>query len=200
MKTGILGGTFDPPHRGHLRLARLAQRALGLDRVLFVPCARQPLKSGGPVASAPDRCAMVALALQGRADWLLDTREAVQEGASYTVETLEALRAERPGDALVLLLGQDSLESLPRWRRARRILALAILAVAPRDPSRPVALPEGRWGADVRLLPVAPWPVSSSEIRGRIARRAPWKTLVPAPVARYILRQGLYRPAGGRCV
>jgi len=191
VRVGVLGGSFDPPHAGHLRMARLAQRALRLDEVLFVPCSHQPLKPGAPVADAGHRCAMLALALQGRATWRLDTREVARGGTSYTVETLAALRAERPGDSLVLILGQDSLESLPRWKAARRIPALAHLAVVPRDPRRAPETPPFARGA-VTLLTAAPLPVSATDLRRRIAGRRPWARLVPAPVARYIRRQGLY--------
>lgn len=191
MRVGVLGGTFDPPHAGHLRMARLAQRLLGLDEVLFVPCARQPLKAGSAAADSGHRCAMLALALQGRPDWRLDTRELDRGGTSYTVETLAALRRERPGDDLVLILGQDSLESLPRWKAARRIPALARLAVVPRDPRRePEIPPFARRAATV--LEAAPLAVSATEIRRRIAGRGSWERLVPAPVARYIRREGLY--------
>jgi nicotinate-nucleotide adenylyltransferase len=172
-------------------MARLAQRALHLEEVLFVPCARQPLKSKGPEADAGHRCAMVALAIQGRPSWRLDTREVARGGTSYTVDTLAALRAERPRDELVLILGQDSLESLPRWKAARRIPALAHLAVVLRDPGRSTAPPAFTAGA-VTVLPAAPLVVSATEIRRSIAGRGPWERLVPAPVARYIRRQGLY--------
>jgi len=191
VRVGVLGGSFDPPHAGHLRMARLAQRALGLDEVLFVPCARQPLKPDAPAADAGHRCAMLALALQGRPTWRLDTRELLRGGLSYTVETLAALHRERPGDDLVLILGQDSLESLPGWKAARRIPALARLAVVPRDPRRAPDIPPFARRA-VTLLAAAPLPVSATEVRRRIAGRGPWERFVPAPVARYIRRQGLY--------
>lgn len=191
MRVGVLGGSFDPPHVGHFRMARLAQRALDLAEVLFVPCSRQPLKPGAPVADAGHRCAMLALALQGRPSWRLDTREVTRGGTSFTVETLAALRVERPGDDLVLILGQDSLEGLPRWKSARRIPALAQMAVVPRDPRRAPEAPPFARGA-VTLLRAAPLAVSATEVRRRIAGRGPWERLVPAPVARYIRRQGLY--------
>lgn len=191
MRVGVLGGTFDPPHAGHLRLARLAQGALRLDEVLFIPCARQPLKAAGPEADAAHRCAMVALALQRHPSWRLDTREVARGGTSYMEETLASLRAERPGDALFLILGQDSLESLGHWKRARRIPALARIAAVPRDPSRAPQVPPFAREATA-VLQAAALPLSATDVRRRIARRLPWERLVPAPVARHIVRHGLY--------
>jgi nicotinate-nucleotide adenylyltransferase len=194
LRLGVLGGTFDPPHAGHLRMARLAQSRLGLDRILFVPCALQPLKGGAPRASAYHRAAMVALALQRRPTWSLDPRELEQGGISYTVNTLEALRREHPGDDLVLIVGGDSLESFPRWHRARRILELAHLAVVPRGG-------EGRavpgWGEGrVHLLRAPDLDVSSTGLRAVLARHGEPGGLVPGPVLRYIVREGLYaKPA-----
>lgn len=183
---GVLGGSFDPPHVGHLRIAKLAQRALSLDEVLFIPCAKQPLKAEGPIADVGHRAAMVALALQRNSLWRLDTREISRGGTSYTVDTLQALRAERPKDALFLLIGQDSLKGLSKWRRAKEIPSLATLAVVPRGDGDPTIPTGAEW---VRASALA---VSSTDIRRRIASRQPWEYLVPAPVARYIERQGLY--------
>lgn len=195
MRLGILGGTFDPPHAGHLRMARLAQSRLGLDRVLFVPCARQPLKGRAPMASPFHRAAMVALALAGKEQWALDTRELDRGGISYTVSTLESLRREHPGAELFLIVGGDSLASFPSWHRARRILDLARLAVVPRDGEGQKLPPwaEGR----VDLLRTPELRVSSTEVRASLAVGSIERGLVPATVLRYIERQGLYAaPAG----
>lgn len=189
MRVGILGGSFDPPHLGHLRMAKLAQRALSLDEILFIPCAKQPLKSEGPVADGAHRAAMVALALQRHSNWRLDTREIARGGTSYTVDTLRAVGAERASDDLYYIIGQDGLEALPRWKQARAIPGLATLVVVPRGGA-PVVAPH--FAAGAKMLRVAELRVSSSDIRRRISRREPWEDLVPAAVATYIRRQGLY--------
>jgi nicotinate-nucleotide adenylyltransferase len=194
VRLGVLGGTFDPPHAGHLRMARLAQSRLGLDRVLFVPCARQPLKDRPPLVSPCHRAAMVALALGARASWVLDTRELERGGLSYTVNTLEALHREHPEDELFIIVGGDSLASFPRWHRGKRILELAQLAVIPRDGEGRTPPP---WGEGrVRLLRAPDLAVSSTAVRAAAARRANLSGLVPGPVLRYIERQGLYAAPG----
>ncbi len=193
MKIGVLGGTFDPPHRGHLHVARVAQRALGLDRVLFVPCHRQPLKGSRPMASPFHRAAMVALAVAGQPSWLLDTQELERGGLSYTVDTLEAMREAGAKDSLFLLLGEDGLESFPRWHRYEDILGLARLAVVPREHPGAGTTRRGSAHVPAIRLPSRLVPVSSTEVRALRAQGKPITGLVPAAVASYIVRQGLYR-------
>lgn len=195
MKVGVLGGTFDPPHRGHLHVARVAQRALGLDRVLFLPCHRQPLKGSRPVASPFHRAAMVALAVASHPSWLLDPLELDRGGLSYTVDTLEALREAAPGDSIFLLMGEDGLESFVRWHRFRDILALARLAVVPRRSEDRPDGPRSHPDVPAVRLPSRLVPVSSTQIRALRAQGRPIEGLVPAAVASYIVRQDLY--AGG---
>ncbi len=199
MKTGVLGGTFDPPHVGHLRMARLAQAQLGLDRVLFVPCCQQPLKGTLPVASAFHRAAMVALALAGKDSWLLDVRELDRGGISYTAETLEALATAYPRDHFFLIVGGDSLRTFRQWHRHPDILVAAELAVVPRGTAAADLgeLPKKR----IHTLRGRHLPVSSTQVRQRLAQGEPVPGLVPQAVAAYIQRQGLYgsgRPKAGR--
>ncbi len=192
MKTGVFGGTFDPPHKGHLRLARLAERSCSLDRILFVPCARQPFKSLDPGASAWHRCAMLALALEDEPKWLLDAREMERGGISYTIKTLELLRLEQPKDQFFLILGEDNLNGFSRWRRPMDIAEMATLVVAPRGGACGDSLPP-ELRRHVIFLRSRPLDISSSGVRARIAGGRPWRYLVPASVARYIERQGLYK-------
>lgn len=199
MKTGVLGGTFDPPHAGHLRMARLAQAQLRLDRVLFVPCCQQPLKGTPPVASGFHRAAMVALALAGKDSWLLDVRELTRGGVSYTAETLEELAAAYPRDHFFLIVGGDSLRTFRQWHRYPDIIAAAELAVVPRGTtgSDLGELPQER----VHTLRGRHLPVSSTQVRQRLAQGEPVLGLVPRAVAAYIQRQDLYgsgRPKAGR--
>ncbi len=192
MRIGILGGSFDPIHKGHVRLARMAERACSLDQILFIPCSRQPLKKEAPRASAVHRCAMIALALSGKPNWLLDAREIERGGVSYTVSTLESLKRERPEDELFLLAGEDSLSTFARWRKPDRILKLASLVVA----RRMGAAGQGRFrapGGRIVFLRPAPLDVSSSAIRKIILAGEPLGALVPPAVEAYIERQGIYR-------
>jgi nicotinate-nucleotide adenylyltransferase len=139
---GLLGGTFDPIHCGHLRLAEEAREALRLAQVLFVP-AGQPPHRGTPRSTPADRLAMVRLATAGNAAFAVDAGEVFAAGKSYTVLTLERLRAEHgPDRPLVLILGADAFQGLPEWHRWRELLDLAHLAVA----NRPGYAPHGqRW-------------------------------------------------------
>src|SRR3972149_4293313 len=142
MRAGVLGGTFDPVHRGHpglpahrgpLALARAARDELALDEVLFVPAGQPWRKAGRIVAPAADRLAMLRLALESEAAFRGGTLGVDPPGPSYTADTLEALRAARPDDELLCILGEDALVDLPNWVRPERILGLATLAVARRE-------------------------------------------------------------------
>ena len=197
MKVGILGGTFDPPHRGHLHAASQAQLALGLDEVLFVPCHQQPLKQGRPVASAFHRAAMVALAIARHGDWSLEMMELERGGPSYTAETLDALRRARPSDRLHLILGEDGYRSLERWHRWEDVVASTPLIVIARPGGASVAPPESVDGAEAHWVRARPIPVSSSMVRERLSSGRGVRSLVPAPVAAYISRQGLYGAGPG---
>jgi nicotinate-nucleotide adenylyltransferase len=137
MRIAFFGGSFDPPHCGHLAVARAAQRALALDKVLFAPVALQPLKPSGASASFEDRVAMTELAIAGKPNFEVSLADAPEASDSdlpnYTIDTLTRLRAKLPADAhLFLLLGADSLITLPHWHRAAEILFLADLIVASR--------------------------------------------------------------------
>src|SRR5262245_52448237 len=107
MRVGLFGGSFDPVHWGHVRLAECCQQQAPLDRVVFVPAAQQPLKHHAPQASGADRVAMLGLIAEGRPDWCVSTIELDRGGRSYTVDTLRAFRAEAPQTELFLLLGAD---------------------------------------------------------------------------------------------
>ena len=198
MKVGLLGGSFDPPHRGHLRMASLAQRTLGLGEVLFVPCARQPLKASPPSASPFHRAAMVALAIQSRPGWLLCDLEMERGATSYTVETLEELRRAHPGDLFFLIVGSDSLASFPKWKRYGDILAMASLAVVPRETGAGEGPPPGVPAGRVQFLTRKPLVVSSTQVRARLAAGLPVNALVPAPVEKYAKKHGLYGPGQQR--
>jgi nicotinate-nucleotide adenylyltransferase len=198
-RIGVLGGTFDPPHIGHLWLATLAADTLGLNRVLLMPAARPPHKGGRPVSNAADRVLMTRLAIVG--DPLLDLSlvEMERPGPSYTVDSLLELRASLGGDAgLVLIMAADSLAEIDTWREPDRLLELAEWAVGPRPGAE---LPDRgalrqRFGANearIHLLDGPALDISSSEIRGRVAAGRSIRYLVPRAVAELIADRGLYR-------
>ncbi|MCK6481100.1 MAG: nicotinate (nicotinamide) nucleotide adenylyltransferase, partial [Planctomycetes bacterium] len=177
MRVGILGGSFDPVHLGHVALAEAARDRLALDRVLLVVARSQPLKPGGPAAGGEDRLAMVRLAVEGRPRLEASDLELRRPGPSYTVDTLRALRtALPPGAELLLLLGADALAEMPRWREAAEVRRMASVVAGLRAGAPAPA------GADL-LLDAAPPALSSTEIRRRAAGGEPLEGLVPPAVA-----------------
>jgi len=183
---GILGGTFDPVHNAHLAIAATAMQTLGLDKILWIPTGKPGYRKP-PVASVYDRLAMLALATKGEPDYEIDRGEREANASPSTVDTLTALRAERPQDELYLLLGGDQYASLRAWREPAEVTRLARLAVFAR-PGHEVAP-----GADVIVVPMAPLAVSASDIRARAARGESLTGRVPPVVANYIVENRLYR-------
>lgn len=185
---GVLGGSFDPVHHGHLIVADRAAEALGLDTVLFVPCAQQPLKPHGPVATAAHRAAMVRLAIEGHPRFAVDTCELDRPGPSYTVDTLRELATRFPGTRLVLVLGADAAASLPRWRMADEVARLAEIAVLTRP-----GVPDVTSAFVKHLVATPAIEISASDIRARCLTGKPIRYLVPEAVDRYIAKHKLYR-------
>lgn len=185
MRLGVFGGTFDPVHVGHLAIALAALESAKLDRVVFVPARRSPLKDREPSASAADRLAMLEAATRDEPRFAVSRIELDREGPSYTVDTLEALRAE---GQLFLILGSDALADLERWRFPDRIRALATILVA-RRPGAPE--PDPHAGAATFNAPCLD--ISSRELRARAARGLSLRYLVPDEVWRHIERRALYR-------
>lgn len=188
MATGLLGGSFDPVHHGHLIVAGRAAEALGLDTVFFVPCRTQPLKAEGPVAGGADRAAMVRLAIEGEPRFLLDGQELERPGPSFTVDTLRAVRAQWPDERLVLLLGADAAAQLHRWRAADEVARLAEIAVLTR-PGAP-AISSALVTHTVATPAIE---ISASDIRARVLAGRSIRFLVPERVAEYVAKKGLYR-------
>jgi len=186
--TGLLGGSFDPVHHGHLIAAGRAAEALGLSRVLLVPCAQQPLKRKGPVAAPEHRRAMLELAVAGDPRFAIESLELERPGPSYTVETLRALRQRCPDERFVLLLGADAASDLPRWRAAEEVARLAEVAVL----TRPGA-PEVRSSLVRHVVATPAIEISASEIRARCLAGKSIRFLVPEAVADYIVRNRLYQ-------
>ena len=192
MRIGVFGGTFDPPHVGHLLMATDAREALELDRLIFVPTGSQPFKiDTPPVASGQDRLEMVRLAVADDANYVVDDAEINRKGLSFTVDTLEHLAVRHAGSQLFFLLGEDALAGFPKWRNPERILALATLAVV----TRPGAPGVGEWRDAEGLVRVSTRrvDVSSTEIRERRRAGKSIKGFVPESVERFIDARGLYR-------
>lgn len=188
VRIGVFGGTFDPVHVGHLAIAHAALESVPLDRVLFVPARRSPLKERGPVATEADRLAMLELALAGEPRFAVSRAELDREGPSYTVDTLAGLAGS---DELFLILGSDAIADLPRWKDPERIAQLATLVVA----DRPGA-PERIGDAPIVTFDAPRLDISSRELRARAARGLSLRYLVPDPAWKHIEARGLYRAEG----
>jgi nicotinate-nucleotide adenylyltransferase len=193
VRIGVFGGTFDPPHVGHLLLASDARESLRLDNLTFVPAATQPFKvHARPVASPQDRLEMLRLAVADDPNYNVDDTEIGRKGLSFTVDTLEHLSKKNPGAKLFLLLGEDTLAGLDQWRNPERIRELASLAVMRRSsPDGPGAVPP--IAAGVIEVSTRRVDVSSTEIRERLRAGKSIKGFVPESVERFIEARGLYR-------
>jgi nicotinate-nucleotide adenylyltransferase len=196
IRLGLLGGTFDPPHYGHLLAAQEVAWRLHIDRVLFLPARQNPLKRGEPSSSAEDRCEMVALAVADNPIFELSRLDLDRPPPSYTADLLRALQS--PEHELFFLVGADILPELPKWREPQQIVQLARLVVVNR-PGAPspdmerveAVLPGVRERVDRVQIPGVD--VSSREIRKRVAAGRPIRYLTPPTVVRYVIDRRLYR-------
>lgn len=194
-RVGVFGGSFDPPHIGHLIVAEALLEALFLQQVLFVPARHSPLKPVAPSAPPDVRLRMVRAAVRPNARFAIDAIEVERTGVSYTVDTLRVLSRRHPGTRFVLGLGADQWASFGRWRGSGEIAALAEIAVVTRGGGRPGA--DGAGSADVPHLPftavrIPRVDVSSTLIRRRIREGRSVRYLVPDGVRRIIEAEGLY--------
>ena len=194
---GLLGGTFNPVHEGHLSIAREALRLFALDAVWFIPCAVPPHKPAHDLAANEDRLAMLRLALAGEPRFAALSIEFDRPGKSYTVDTVRALQALHPGDGFVFIIGADTLPELHTWHQPLELLSLVRIVTL----ARPGFVPDA-----VALQLPPPWParlladlrtgdpldVSSRDVRAKIAA-GQTLSLVPEPVQRYIQEHNLYR-------
>ncbi|MBD3334356.1 MAG: nicotinate (nicotinamide) nucleotide adenylyltransferase [Candidatus Eisenbacteria bacterium] len=191
-RLGVLGGTFDPPHIGHLILADQCRRALGLERVLVVPAGHPPHKPTAGLTSFSRRVEMARLAFPEDEGFGIETLEGERDGPSYTVETLQELRrAGGAGIRLWLLMGSDSLEELETWKAPERIVALCRLAVYGR-PGSETAHRQSPWTTQVDPVTGPLVELSSTQLREMARAGRSLRYLVPAAVASYIRRNNLY--------
>ena len=200
-RIGILGGTFDPPHIGHLWLATLAADALNLDRILFMPAAQPPNKRQQHLTRATDRLLMTRLAIEGEARFGLTATEMERHGPSYTIDSVEQLHDTYPDARLFLVMAADSLRQIDTWREPDRLLSMVEWAVGPR-PGTEMPGADGlaeRFGAAagrIHLLGGPALDISSSLIRERVATGHAIRYLVPRAVEELIASRRLYRPRG----
>jgi nicotinate-nucleotide adenylyltransferase len=202
-RVGIFGGTFDPPHDGHLVAANEAAWELDLERILFLPAANPPHKQGETVARAEDRVAMVRLAIADNPRFELCTIELDRGGLSYTVETLRELHKQQPGIEPYFIVGMDSLADLPSWHDPAGVLRLARLVAVHRagwDVVDVKSLDRQFPGAAERVhtLRIPGLDISSTDLRDRIAAGRPVRYLIPDPVIAYIEEHNLFGNVSSR--
>jgi nicotinate-nucleotide adenylyltransferase len=195
MRIGILGGTFDPPHVGHLTVARAALDQLQLDEVLFLPANRNPLKTRTTTTSGRDRLGMVEALIRHESRMAVSDMELTRGGLSYTVDTLGELMMVAPAEYW-FIMGADSLRGLPEWKNPQRLMKLARVAVAVRPPlieeDVVARIPED-FRPRVDLISIVPIDISSTELRERLQRNQNVSAWIPEDVLKYIATNRLYR-------
>jgi nicotinate-nucleotide adenylyltransferase len=196
VRLGILGGTFNPPHLGHLICAQEAYLHLRLDRVMLIPAHIPPHKAVEEDPGAEHRLELCQIAVRGDERLVVSDIEVQRDGPSYTVDTLEVLKTRAPDTELFLIVGGDIAAGFPRWREPERVLSLASLAVAQREGTDrstiDAALAQVKGGDRATFFPMPMISISSSAIRDRTRASQPIKYMVPDAVAAYISDHGLY--------
>jgi nicotinate-nucleotide adenylyltransferase len=190
---GILGGTFDPPHAGHVAAAVAAQAQLGLDQVRIIPAGQAPLRTGAPAAGADDRVAMCRLAFAAFPWAFVDEREVRRPGLSWSVETARELAAEFPSARRVWILGADQLARLDRWKDVAELCRLVEFAVLSRDGIATIPPPAIASAIRLTILQASPVEVSSTALREALRRGDSTRNGLPLAVARHIDERSLYQ-------
>jgi len=190
MKIGVFGGTFDPPHIAHLIIAEFVRQELALDRILFIPAAMPPHKRDQTISAPEHRLAMVRLALKGNPAFEVNDLEIRRKGVSYTVDTLEGLKRQRPGDTLILLIGEDNLIDFGQWKDPQRILTLALVVVMTRPGF--TGSPHLPTGERITVCEVPELAIASRSIRERVRDGKSIRYFVPNEVEVYIRTNRLY--------
>jgi len=198
MKIGVMGGTFDPIHNGHILVAEEARTRLNLAEVLFIPAGQPWLKADQNITLAEHRLEMVRLAIADKPYFKLSTMEVERPGNTYTADTLAELRSQlEPGDELFFIVGWDDLAQLPQWRKLSQLVKLCVIVVAPRPGYPPPDIKSLEsiipgLSQRVMFMDKPEVDISASEIRDRVARGLSVYHLVPEPVNRYIKQHRLY--------
>ena len=199
MRTGIFGGSFNPPHIGHLRLAQAAYEGGELDRVIFIPCGNPPHKDGSDFADAEDRLEMTRLLIDCDARFSVCDIEIKSTEKSYTANTLEKLNAMHPDWKLCFIVGEDSLRDMKDWYMPERIFARAEIIAAVRggldhsDFMRYAELYRQKYGAVIRTVEMTETNASASRIRQLIKNGGNARYMLTDKVAEYIKEKGIYR-------
>ncbi len=202
MRIGILGGTFNPPHLGHLVAAQEAYRELDLDQVTLIPAGTPPHKPVEDEPGAEHRLALCRLAVGDDDRFTVSDLELRRDGPSFTVDTLDVLRSQSPSDDLFLILGGDIAAGLPKWHEPERVLELATVAIAKRRGTTKAAVDDAlaqlKGGDRARFFQMPRIGISSTMVRRRVRAGQPIRYFVPDGVMHYIETHGLYRSPGGK--
>ena len=200
MNIGIMGGTFNPIHNGHLIIAEQAREEYQLDLVLFIPAGVPPHKRQDSILQSSLRCEMVQCAIQSNPNFKLDTREVESDVISYTYLTLASLKEQYPDAKLYFIMGEDSIYAVSSWRRPQDIFTLATILVATRNDSSNISRMESQickitkqYSCSLELIHSPSVMISSSDIRSRVANNQSIRYLVPDSVAQYINDHDLYK-------
>ena len=198
-KVGILGGSFDPIHNGHLAIAESARKDYALDEIWFIPAGHSPNKEEARMTPAEERLKMTELAVRDYDNFKVSDMEVCSKETSYTYRTLERLTAEYPETEFYFIMGADSLDYFDKWYHAERICQCAVILVAVRDEfskanmKAKIAEIQQLFPADIRILSIGKVEVSSHEIREQIAEGRDVPAQIPHAVSEYIRETGLYR-------
>lgn len=199
-KIGIMGGTFNPIHNGHLVLAETAYEQFHLDQILFMPTKNPYYKKLGHSATEEDRVSMVKLAIEGNDAFAFSDLELLREGTTYTVETLEILTKEHPDTEYYFIMGADSLYHFETWKDPQEILSMAVILVASRDDVSSQSIEgqieylENKYeNANIHCLVTPNLEISSNNLRKRCKEGRSIRYLLPDPVKNYIQENGLYQ-------
>jgi nicotinate-nucleotide adenylyltransferase len=202
MRIGILGGTFNPPHLGHLVAAQEAYRELALDRVVLIPAGIPPHKPVDDEPGPEHRLELCRLAVGGDERFAVSDLELRRDGPSFTVDTLKLLRTQSPSNDLFLILGGDIAAGLPKWHEPERVLELATVAIAKRRGTAKAAVQDAlaqlEGGERARFFEMPRIGISSTMVRRRVRAGQPIRYFVPDGVMHYIETHGLYGPPGGK--
>lgn len=191
-RIGLLGGTFDPPHVGHLFLAYAALEQLGLDRVVLIPALRQPLKAGAAITAPEHRLAMLRLLAGCDPRLSVDPVELEREGLSYSIDTVRTYRSAHPAAELTFVMGEDAAATFGQWRDPAGITALARLVVLSRGEAGGHVAPLPA-GVHVERVATRRMDISATEVRARVRDGLPLRGFVTDDIAAYIAAHGLYR-------
>lgn len=186
---GILGGSFDPVHFGHLSIARIAFHHFNLDKVLFIPAGIPPHKTG--TSSSYHRMAMLKIATEDNESFCLWNEEVEREGLSYTVDTVKKLTGHNPDSRFFFIMGSDNLKDILSWRDYKTIISMVTLCITHR-PGYSMKIPDELSGTKVMEFPSPECDISSTEIRSFLARDISCRYLIPEQVIKYIKNNSLY--------